>query len=82
MRAIDGDAIVPKLEGKFNQDMVRYAPTLDYKELVPQGKWEKTLTLSHDCREVISVYKCSICNALKGEKTSFCPNCGAKMLNN
>ena len=29
MRLIDADAIAPKLEGKFNQDYVRYAPTLD-----------------------------------------------------
>lgn len=29
MRMIDADAIAPKLEGKFNQDYVRYAPTID-----------------------------------------------------
>lgn len=29
MRLIDADAIAPKLEGKFNQDYVRYAPTID-----------------------------------------------------
>lgn len=29
MRLIDADAIAPKLEGKFNQDMARYAPTID-----------------------------------------------------
>lgn len=29
MRPIDADAIAPKLEGKFNQDYVRYAPTID-----------------------------------------------------
>ena len=28
-RLIDADAIAPKLGGKFNQDMVRYAPTID-----------------------------------------------------
>lgn len=39
MRPIDADAIAHKLEGKFNQDMVRYAPILDYKDLIPQGEW-------------------------------------------
>ena len=29
MRLIDADDIAPKLEGKYNQDMVRYAPTID-----------------------------------------------------
>ena len=29
MRLIDADAIAPKLEGKFNRDYVRYAPTID-----------------------------------------------------
>ena len=36
MRLIDADAIAPKLEGKFNQDMVRYAPTID---AVPVVRW-------------------------------------------
>lgn len=29
MRLIDADALAPKLEGKFNQDMARYALTID-----------------------------------------------------
>ena len=29
MRLIDADAIAPKLEGTYNQTMVRYAPKID-----------------------------------------------------
>ena len=87
MRLIDGDAIAPKLEGKFNQDMVRYAPTLDYKDLVPQGEWLKTemgLRENINTGEVAMVYThdCSVCGWHTGNQAggfSYCPNCGARM---
>jgi len=85
MRLIDADALIVSKRWEnctCPAQVIHSAPTIDYKDLIPQGKWEKAFTLSHDRREVISVYKCSICNVLKGEKTSFCPDCGAKMLNN
>ena len=87
MRAIDGDAIAPKLEGKFNQDMVRYAPTLDYKDLVPQGRWV-TNEINGAPKELRDAY-CSECKVNSGfnysaaiEELNFCHNCGARMINN
>lgn len=86
MRPIDADAIAHKLEGKFNQDMVRYAPTLDYKDLVPQGEW-----VYHECVSshdgTTSGYSCSNCSAFVDEDIfdtdefheTFCGNCGARM---
>ena len=52
MRLIDADAIAPKLEGKFNQDMVRYAPTID---AVPVVRWiPVTERLPEDGQTVIA----------------------------
>ena len=83
MRPIDADAIAHKLEGKFNQDMVRYAPTLDYKDLVPQGEWvEKTWWQKKNGKaNRYTVMECSICGChVKPRYTyNFCPNCGARM---
>lgn len=49
MRLIDADAIAPKLEGKFNQDYVRYAPTID---AVPVEQY-------NDLREAFVDFVCS-----------------------
>ena len=76
MRPIDADAIAHKLEGKFNQDMVRYAPILDYKDLVPQGEWV-------DCRGGDAT--CSRCGIRQkavyddDNEQLFCGHCGARM---
>ncbi|MBQ4347358.1 MAG: hypothetical protein IJC39_02805, partial [Firmicutes bacterium] len=70
-------AIAHKLEGKFNQDMVRYAPTLDYKDLIPQGEWivEKIVGRKRTVRRI-----CSLCGYDNlNRKSNFCPNCGARM---
>lgn len=44
MRLIDADAIAPKLEGTYNQSMVRYAPEIDAVPVVrcrECSKWKK-----------------------------------------
>lgn len=46
MRLIDADAIAPKLEGKFNQDYVRYAPTIDAVPVV------RCAECKHGCKSV------------------------------
>ena len=84
MRPIDGDAIAPKLEGKFNQDMVRYAPTLSYKDLVPQGEW----IVTEEIPGLMKSVECSACHCKTTyckprfndiRLTSFCPDCGVRM---
>ena len=50
------------------------APTLDYKDLVPQGEW--VTDYKHG-----GIHNCSVCGEWCGGGgcTRFCPNCGARM---
>lgn len=61
------------------QQAIDEAPTLDYKDLVPQGEWE--------CLDD-GVYRCTKCHHApianiddKFVLSKFCPNCGARMVN-
>ena len=71
MRLIDADAIAPKLEGKFNQDMVRYAPTINAVPVVR----------CRECRHYVEGQTVSACRHEKGmvEVTpdDFC-SCGER----
>lgn len=79
MRLIDADKIAPKLEGKYNQDMVRYAPTIDPESLRPKGYKEP---IGYD--EVYTMFfKCRVCGCEDLTAASnYCPNCGADMRGN
>ena len=51
------------------------APTLSYKDLVPQGEW-----LWFGKRGIYGdMYACSECHAKYDGQSPFCPNCGARM---
>lgn len=82
MRMINADAIAPKLEGKFNQDMVRYAPTIE-AEPVKHGRWTENHHVSYDDMREEKVhwytYTCSECDFEAMDDSRYCPNCGAKM---
>ena len=89
MRAIDADALPVVTEccvdeagffAKFNvvhEEDINKAPTLDYKDLVPQGEWivEKIVGRKRTVRRI-----CSLCGYDNlNRKSNFCPNCGARM---
>ena len=95
MRLIDADAI-----SWCNYDLDNYhffigvdkeyvdkLPTLDWKNLVPQGRWV-TNEINGAPKELRDAY-CSECKVNSGfnysaaiEELNFCPNCGARMINN
>jgi hypothetical protein len=82
-----GDFVAINLDSVIFE--VRKAPTLDYKDLVPQGEW-----IYHECVSsydgTISGYSCSNCCSFVDEDVfdtdefhkAFCGNCGARMKGN
>lgn len=88
MRIIDADALPVVTEccvdeagffAKFNvvhEEEIQKAPTLDYKDLVPQGEWERSGALL-ECQCCGDVYSQLGGNA--GKTWNFCPNCGTRM---
>ena len=93
MRAIDADALdIMEYREEFPSgtedngwnaavrlinDYIQCAPTLDYKDLVPQGEW---------IRDNSTMVHCSVCKVVRnafwetyGNLWSFCPSCGARM---
>ena len=80
MRPIDADNFyIPK--GFFNDGinvpkiyaLLKMQPTLDYKDLVPQGEWIQCFE-----QDGGTVGYCSECHAIRFIDP-FCPNCGARM---
>lgn len=99
MRPIDADALRNKRKNaiintheRYGCEVVEYieiinAPTLSYKDLVPQGAWEryaddKFIGYDKDGRlkyRKVYTYECSVCRNGSAVKSNFCPNCGARM---
>ena len=76
--------------GKFGHDAVEILSeiyALESADVAPvvHGKWESVYTTywkwkpdgAHPVDRII--YRCSECNRRTAIKTSYCPNCGAKM---
>ena len=64
------------------QDLLNKAPTVDV-EPVRHGQWEtKEYTTEDSFDDWIVIHHeevCSECGKGQGERSKFCPNCGAKM---
>lgn len=91
MRPIDAYALRNKKKNaiistreRYGCDVVEYieiinAPTLDYKDLVPQGEWERVIP-SKSAAKWFTKVSCSVCHKGGYERYNFCPNCGARMV--
>ena len=100
MRPIDADALLEKVQYRKSIDgttdeiiagcvnltrkIIWNAPTLDYKDLIPQGEW----IVTEEIPGLMKSVECSAChwkttyckprfNDIR--LTSFCPDCGARM---
>ena len=98
MRIIDADALIGRsvplegLDGSGIPYVVRAVPvmfiddtpTLDYKDLVPQGEW----IVTEEIPGLMKSVECSACHCKTTyckprfndiRLTSFCPDCGVRM---
>lgn len=57
------------------------APTIDPENLRPRGHWEKETVDGPDVVKYTSLLSafCSRCRRRAWTKSTYCPNCGAKM---
>ena len=78
MRPIDAD----KAREEATIDLVVHhldrQPTLDYKDFVPQGEWERVIPSKSAVKWSTKV-SCSVCHKGGYERYNFCPNCGTKI---
>lgn len=61
-------------------DCVRYAPSVDAVEVV-HARWTRKDN-SQNCKRIGDFeewYECSACEGNAGDKSAYCPNCGARM---
>lgn len=87
MRPIDADALkkAMRMWPRTRQPVLIYtgtilkgiddAPTLDYKDLVPQGEWELVRMDEND----MPIYRCGNCKTKRYGNPPFCSHCGARM---
>ena len=91
MRPIDADTLWKVFENSewrdnadrdAAQDLLNKVPTVDV-EPVRHGRWEtKEYTTEDSFDDWIVIHHeevCSECGKGQGERSKFCPNCGAKM---
>lgn len=63
--------------GDFRQ-AIENAPTVDAVEVV-HGRWIYKWDADRDPKKLFVRIVCSECNLHTGQKSNYCPNCGAKM---
>lgn len=69
-------------EERFSPDEVIYllnkAPSVP-AEVVRHGRWRYQHDPIKDPKRYFVRIICSVCGLITGQKSSYCPNCGAKM---
>ena len=88
---IDKDKLVESMVWRDDQgmilsiddvlDTIDTAPTIDPENLRPRGHWEKETVDGPDVVKYTSLLSafCSRCRRRAWTKSTYCPNCGAKM---
>lgn len=84
MRPIDADELLKKkreMELCFAVTVwdIEDAPTIDPESLRPTGEWIFKHNPITDPKGYFIRIVCSECNLHTGQKSNYCPNCGAKM---
>ena len=95
MRPIDADAAKKDFGAHFGdvqdavcaQQIIDRQPTIDPKDLRPQGRWNEIPNAYVSVASTDGSYhgratSCSACGEVNPNayKTNYCPNCGAKMI--
>lgn len=65
--------LFPLLKKRTIKNILKAVPTADVQPVV-RGEWE--LVDGAEPRR----YGCSVCKRLSWDETNFCPNCGARMV--
>ena len=60
-------------------DDVKDATTIDPEELRPKGRWKYKWDAEKDPKRLFVRIVCSECNLHTGQRSNYCPNCGARM---
>ena len=58
---------------------VHSVSTIDPESLRPKGRWSYKWDAERDPKRLFLRIVCSECNLHTGQKSNYCPNCGAKM---
>lgn len=82
IRPIDANALKLALSQSYNdpESVVDDAPTLDYAPVM-HGEWIERKEIFTENEGEVDAIGCSKCgkSQRKFRRTSYCPNCGAKM---
>lgn len=60
-------------------DVIKHQPTIDPESLGAKGRWIYKWDAERDPKKLFVRIVCSECNLHTGQKSNYCPNCGAKM---
>lgn len=66
--------------GIAHKKLILDAPAVDPESLRPRGRWIYKWDAERDPKKLFVRIVCSECNLHTGQKSNYCPNCGAKMM--
>jgi hypothetical protein len=66
----------------YAEDLVEQTPAVD-AEVVRHGRWyQKRMSVPKGKGQTYLVWACSLCHKHEKKRSDYCPNCGAKMMEN